>query len=93
MRRGSVLLLDILEEIRRSVITSYSIHYTKLYEVEKIRRIIDSHKPLVVDYHKLRTRRAGSEKHVDFHVVVCRQFLLQDAHQVADHLEMEVSQA
>ena len=61
--------------------------------VETIRRIIDSHKPLVVDYHKLRTRRAGSEKHVDFHVVVCRQFLLQDAHQVADHLEKEVSQA
>ena len=61
--------------------------------VEEIRRIIDSHKPLVVDYHKLRTRRAGSEKHVDFHVVVCRQFLLQDAHQVADHLEKEVSQA
>jgi len=61
--------------------------------VEKIRRIIESHKPLVVDYHRLRTRRSGSEKHVDFHVVVCRQFLLQDAHRVADHLEMEVSQA
>ncbi len=61
--------------------------------VEKIRRIIESHKPLVVGYHKLRTRRSGSEKHVDFHVVVCRQFLLQDAHRVADHLEMEVSQA
>ncbi|MDH3237163.1 MAG: cation diffusion facilitator family transporter [Deltaproteobacteria bacterium] len=61
--------------------------------VEEIRRIIESHKPLVVDYHRLRTRRSGSEKHVDFHVVVCRQFLLQDAHRVADHLEMEVSQA
>ncbi len=61
--------------------------------VEKIRRIIDSHRPLVVDYHALRTRRSGSEKHVDFHVVVCRQYLLQDAHRVADHLEMEVSQA
>jgi len=61
--------------------------------VEEIRRIIESHKPLVVGYHKLRTRRSGSEKHVDFHVVVCRQFLLQDAHRVADHLEMEVSQA
>ncbi|MGB3399686.1 MAG: cation diffusion facilitator family transporter [Candidatus Deferrimicrobiaceae bacterium] len=61
--------------------------------VEKIRSIIESHKPLVVDYHKLRTRRSGSEKHVDFHVVVCRQFLLQDAHRVADHLEMELSQA
>jgi ferrous-iron efflux pump FieF len=61
--------------------------------VEKVRRIIDGHRPLIVDFHDLRTRRSGSEKHVDFHVVVCRNFLLQDAHRVADHLEMEVSQA
>ncbi len=59
--------------------------------VEKIRQIIESHRPLIVDYHKLRTRRSGSEMHVDFHLVVCRQYLLQDAHRVADHLEKEVA--
>ncbi len=61
--------------------------------VEEIRRIILSHRPLVVDYHALRTRRSGSEKHVDFHVVVCREYLLQDAHRVADHLEKEIARA
>lgn len=61
--------------------------------VAKIRQVIESHRPYVVDYHALRTRRSGSEKHVDFHIVVCRQYLLQDAHRVADHLEMEVSRA
>jgi len=61
--------------------------------VEKIRQVIESHRPFVVDYHALRTRRSGSEKHVDFHIVVCKQYLLQDAHRVADHLEMEVSRA
>ena len=61
--------------------------------VERIQCIIDSHRPLVVDYHALRTRRSGSEKHVDFHVVVCRLYLLEDAHRVADHLERELSQA
>ncbi|HJX15067.1 MAG TPA: cation diffusion facilitator family transporter [Candidatus Deferrimicrobiaceae bacterium] len=61
--------------------------------VEKIRHIIDSHRPLVVDYHQLRTRRSGSEKHVDFHIVVCSQYLLEDAHRLADHLERDVSQA
>ncbi len=59
--------------------------------VEEIRRIIESHRPLVVDYHALRTRSSGSEKHVDFHVVVCRQYLLEDAHRVADHLEKEIA--
>jgi cation diffusion facilitator family transporter len=61
--------------------------------VEKIRHIIDNHRPLIVDHHALRTRRSGSEKHVDFHVVVCRQSNLQDAHRVADHLEKEVARA
>lgn len=61
--------------------------------VEKIRQVIESHRPFVVDYHALRTRRSGPERHVDFHIVVCRQYLLQDAHRVADHLEMEVSRA
>lgn len=61
--------------------------------VEKIRAILDAHRPLIVEFHDLRTRRSGSEKHVDFHVVVCREFLLEDAHRVADHLEQEVSLA
>jgi cation diffusion facilitator family transporter len=58
--------------------------------VERVRRIIDSHRPMIVDFHDLRTRRAGSEKHVDFHIVVCREYKLEDAHRVADHLEKEV---
>lgn len=58
--------------------------------VEQVRGIINGHRPMVVDFHDLRTRRAGSEKHVDFHVVVCREHKLADAHRVADHLEKEV---
>ncbi|GAB4373276.1 MAG: cation diffusion facilitator family transporter [Deltaproteobacteria bacterium] len=61
--------------------------------VETIRKVIEEHRPYVVDYHALRTRRSGSEKHVDFHIVICKEYLLQDAHRVADHLEMEVARA
>lgn len=59
-------------------------------DVERVRRIIDDHRPMVVDYHDLRTRRSGSVRHIDFHVVVCREYKLEDAHRVADHLEKEV---
>jgi cation diffusion facilitator family transporter len=61
--------------------------------VARVEGIIDSHRPLIVGFHDLRTRRSGSEKHVDFHVVVCREFLLDDAHRVADHIEKEVGHA
>lgn len=59
--------------------------------VERIRAVIEEHKPMIVDFHDLRTRRSGAQKHVDFHVVVCREFKLDDAHRLADHLEWEVS--
>jgi cation diffusion facilitator family transporter len=58
--------------------------------VELVREVIERHRPMIVDFHDLRTRRAGSQKHVDFHVVVCREYKLEDAHRVADHLEKEV---
>lgn len=61
--------------------------------VARVEQIINAHRPMVVDFHDLRTRRAGSEKHVDFHVVVCREYPLKDAHRLADHLEMEVKKA
>jgi len=61
--------------------------------VETIVRIIEGHRPMVVEWHDLRTRRSGSEKHVDFHVVVCREQSLEDAHRVADHLEHEIREA
>ena len=58
--------------------------------VHSIEQVIEKHRPMVRDWHALRTRRAGSELHVDFHVVLCREQTLEDAHRVADHLEHEV---
>jgi len=58
--------------------------------VARVTAIIEEHRPMVVDWHDLRTRRSGSDKQVDFHVVVCRNHSLEQAHRVADHLEMEI---
>jgi cation diffusion facilitator family transporter len=61
--------------------------------VARIVSIIESHRPMVVEYHDLRTRRAGSEAHVDFHIVFCREATVSDAHAVADRLEDEIAAA
>jgi ferrous-iron efflux pump FieF len=58
--------------------------------VARVTAIIEAHRPMVVDWHDLRTRRSGSSMEVDFHVVVCRDHTLEQAHRVADHLEMEI---
>lgn len=56
----------------------------------KINAIIDRHRPMVFDVHALRTRKAGSTKHIDFHLVVCRMSTVEQAHSLASHLEMEI---
>lgn len=58
--------------------------------VASIRGVIETHRPMLVDYHDLRTRRSGSEIHIDFHVVLCKEHKVADAHRVADHLEGEI---
>ena len=68
-------------------------HQLPAETVARVTAIIEAHRPMVVDWHDLRTRRSGSSIQVDFHVVVCRDHSLEQAHRVADHLEMEIREA
>ncbi len=55
-----------------------------------IDRIVLSHSPTIIGYHKLRTRRAGSQKLIDLHLVTCREMTIAEAHDIADHIEKEI---
>lgn len=48
--------------------------------------------PSVISYHNLRTRRSGSMRYIDLHVVVPADWSLQEAHAVADRLEKQIAQ-
>jgi len=48
---------------------------------------LEEHRHEFLDYHRLRTRRAGPEKHIDLHLTICRYRTLEEAHRLADHLE------
>jgi ferrous-iron efflux pump FieF len=58
-------------------------------EVREIERVIHRHR-FVVSFHDLRTRRAGSQRQIDFSVVLCRHVPLGDAHDLVDHVEKEI---
>jgi cation diffusion facilitator family transporter len=58
-------------------------------EQREIERIIQSHR-FVVSFHDLRTRRAGSQRQIDFSVVLCRHLPLGDTHDLVDHIEKEI---
>jgi len=64
----------------------------KLPEAEEniIRTAIREHSGEVVDFHALRTRKAGSQRYIDLHLVVPKNTSVEEAHQMCDHLEQDI---
>lgn len=56
-------------------------------EEDQVRAALQAHYGDIVGFHDLRTRKAGRERHVDVHVVVCRYINVGEAHEIADRLE------
>ncbi len=56
-------------------------------EIAEIKEILDSYKDVIKDYHELRTRKAGSERHIDLHISVCRDENILQTHKTMDRIE------
>ncbi|MCK4362971.1 MAG: cation transporter [Dehalococcoidia bacterium] len=44
----------------------------------------------LVGFHSLRTRKAGSERHIELHIIMARDASVERAHKLCDHLEEEI---
>ncbi len=60
-------------------------------ELDEIRRCVREHRgEIIVGYHKLRARRAGSRRHVDLHVTVDEDLTVTEAHEIAMHITEDI---
>jgi cation diffusion facilitator family transporter len=59
-------------------------------EVSRITNIICEHQSDYVNFHGLRTRRAGPEIFIDLHLVVDKDITVEQSHDFADHLENDL---
>lgn len=55
-------------------------------EERSIRKIILDHYSQFVEFHKLRTRKSGSERYIDLHLVVAKDTELEAAHNLTHHI-------
>ncbi|MFC2019551.1 cation diffusion facilitator family transporter [Chloroflexota bacterium] len=60
-------------------------------EEDKIISCINEHSERLVDFHKLRTRRAGSQRYIDLHLVMPKDTSIAEAHRVADQIEQAIA--
>jgi len=59
-------------------------------EEDEIVACLREHGDLIAGFHKIRTRKAGSQRQIDFHLVVSRHISVERAHQLCDKLEEEI---
>lgn len=59
-------------------------------EEGKIIDSIERYREHFLDFHDLRTRKAGSERHIDFHMTVCKYDTIEKAHELADKIEADI---
>lgn len=55
-----------------------------------VKNVLLEHMPTFVEFHSLRTRKGGDQRFIDLHLVMKADTHLEDAHEVADHLEEEI---
>jgi len=56
-----------------------------------IAEVLTSHAEKFVEFHELRTRKAGAERYVDLHLVVPRNMSIAEVHDLCDTLEQDIN--
>ena len=75
--------------LRRSFGGLIDVKLPEAEEVE-IKSCIVEHYSEVVSFHRLRTRKAGSQRYIDLHLVMPKDASVEEAHNMCDHLERDI---
>ena len=86
---ASYILHEALQLIKRSL-TDILDHELPDEIQQQVHQLISSHEGPLAGYHGLRTRRAGSAKIMDFHLEVCKDMTVLEAHKLTDSLEKKI---
>ena len=59
-------------------------------EVARVTAVLDGYVPRGVGYHALRTRQAGAQRFVSFHLLVPGSWSVQQGHELLEEIEREI---
>ncbi len=86
---ASYILHEALQLIKRGL-TDILDHELPEDIQRQVHQLISTHGGPLAGYHGLRTRRAGSLKIMDFHLEVCKDMTVLEAHKLTDSLERKI---
>lgn len=59
-------------------------------EEEKIKKVLAEYSTDFLEYHKLRTRKSGAERHIDLHLVVQKDKSIKEVHDLCNVIEAKI---
>jgi cation diffusion facilitator family transporter len=59
-------------------------------EEKKVLDIIHSKEPRILSFHNFKTRKAGSERFIEFHLIVDAEMSVKEAHDICDEITDEI---
>ena len=78
-----------LELIGDSMCSILDVHLPEPEE-RVIREVLKEHSTRFVEFHQLRTRKAGSHRYVDLHLVVPKNWAINEVHALCDRIEEDI---
>ena len=88
----SLLILRVGFGLARDAVQTLSDTALPPEEEAALARVLKSH-PAVLDFHKMRTRRSGSHRHLDVHVQVADTHSFVEAHRLTEEIEDQLREA
>ncbi|WP_379969720.1 cation diffusion facilitator family transporter [Ectobacillus sp. sgz5001026] len=61
-------------------------------EEAEVKKIISEHSHQFIDYHKLKTRKSGNKKHIDFHITVPPDLTVKETHDIIGSLKKDLNE-
>jgi len=89
----ALIMFSITATILRSVVKHLADAALPPGEVSRVEGLLQEHYPQLLDFHRLRTRKAGSQRHIDLHILLPADTTVQQAHDLCDHLERDIRAA
>lgn len=86
---GLIILSSAIQIFRKSISGIMDSRLSDDIE-NQIRDIIRDMSFPIAGFHKLRTRKSGSSKYIDFHLLACRKVTIDEAHSLADRIESRI---
>ncbi len=84
------LILKAAWELTSEAVTFLLDASLPLDEEKAITLIIDTMSPQVLNFHNFKTRKAGSERFVEFHIVVNKDLSVKIAHDICDDITAQI---